>query len=481
MTELIDIKPISTQTLSDIFRSKVSGLSSASAKNYRIALDSLRNYMTVQYPLAEEIELGHIQDWCASMLIRSITVKTLSHYIDCLLSILSSKESTGVSPTLTAGLKQLKDRLLSYSGIKPTIVSDRDFKRLLNVTKSADRQKGSDAVLTDLLLISLANGAMTLDKAAHLKRPDIAYLSAESQRIADRQSDPRRKYIFPLDQSLKTPNQLKRYLNNVMTDFLRSRNLPVINGSADESLKTLWAYVALKCGASPSETAAALGCFPAGIPALGLCERQNAAEPIRAMTLNETVASVLTENPERWFAMHIRPGIKIDQVRERILASDGDMIAPEIFYPLEEIAKKTGNKITYVRKPVIGDIAFFRCRTTDITPLFSRIGDLAWCYRTGSGPDSTYAIIPAYEMRAFQLALGQFTAGSRIAPIGTLPLQSGDRVVILGGMFEGKSGHVIRANTPSNSDGATIYRVMFPDSNGFEWRVDIDSRLIANA
>ena len=378
MTELIDIKPISIQTLADIFRSKVSGLSSASAKNYRIALDSLRNYMAVQYPLAKEIELGNIQDWCASMLIRGITVKTLSHYIDCLLSILSSKESTEVPPTLTTGLKQLKDRLLSYSGIKPSTVSDRDFKRLLNVTKSADRQKDSDSVLTDLLLISLANGAMPLDKAAQLKRPDIAYLSAESQRIADRQSDPRRKYIFPLDQSLKTPNQLKRYLNNVMTDFLRSRNLPVINGSADESLKTLWAYVALQCGASPSETVAALGCFPAGIPALGLCERKNDAEPIRTMTLDETVASVLTENPERWFAMHIRSGIKIDQVRERILASDGDTIAPEIFYPLEEIAKKTGNKITYVRKPVIGDIAFFRCRTTDIAPLFSRIGDLAW-------------------------------------------------------------------------------------------------------
>ena len=210
--------------------------------------------MAVQYPLAKEIELGHIQDWCASMLIRSITVKTLSHYIDCLLSILSSKESTEVPPTLIAGLKRLKDRLLSYSGIKLTTVSDRDFKRLLNVTKSADRQKGSDAVLTDLLLISLANGAMPLDKAAQLKRPDIVYLSAESQRIADRQADPRRKYIFPLDQSLKTPNQLKRHLNKVMTDFLRSRNLPVINGSADESLKTLWAYVALQCGASPSET-----------------------------------------------------------------------------------------------------------------------------------------------------------------------------------------------------------------------------------
>ena len=246
MTELIDIKPISIQTLADIFRSKVSVLSSASAKNYRIALDSLRNYLAVQYPLAKEIELGHIQDWCASMLIGGITIKTLSHYIDCLLSILSSKESTEVPPTLTTGLKQLKDRLLSYSGIEPSTVSDRDFKRLLNVTKSADRQKGSDAVLTDLLLISLANGAMTLDKAAQLKRPDIAYLSAESQRIADRQADPRRKYIFPLDQSLKTPNQLKRHLNNVMTDFLRSRNLPVINGSADESLKTLWAYVALQ-------------------------------------------------------------------------------------------------------------------------------------------------------------------------------------------------------------------------------------------
>lgn len=481
MAELIDIKAISIQTLSEFFRSKISRISEASAKNYRIAFESLRNYIALQYPLAEELTPNQIQDWCATMLLQGITVKTLSHYIDCLQSILKTNVSSEDEMPLTVALKRVKEQLPSYNEFSPSAVSNLDFKRLLNVTKTADRQKGKVAVLADLLLISLANGAMPLDEAAMLKRSDIESLSPECYRIADRQSEPRRKYIFPLDQSLKTPNQLKRHLNDTMTDFLRTRSLPVVKGLADESIKTLWAYVALQCGASPSETISALGCRPAGLPALRLCDLHNETVAHAALALNETVAAVLTENPERWFAMRMRPGVKIDDIHNRIASYNSEIISPEIFYPVEEIAKKSGNKITYVQKPVVGDIAFFRCRTTEVTPLFNRISDLAWCYKTGSGPDSTYAVIPTYEMRALQLALGQFTSGSRIAPIGAIPVQPGDRVVILGGMFEGRTGHVVRANPSSGSDGAIIYRVMFPDANGFEWRVDIDSRLIANA
>lgn len=172
------------------------------------------------------------------------------------------------------------------------------------------------------------------------------------------------------------------------------------------------------------------------------------------------------------------------------------MEQPEIFYPCEEIARRIGKKLVYCNKPLISDVAFFRCRATDIRPLFSRIGDMAWCYRGCGG--SQYAVIPAGAMARFQEAIGMFTSDYQLSPIGSLTPKIGERVVIIGGVFAGRDGFIEKISTNTASLGAaeanasrtapntgnassTIYRILLPDSTGFEWRVDLDSRLVRRA
>ncbi|MDE7141702.1 MAG: hypothetical protein K2O33_02255 [Muribaculaceae bacterium] len=338
--------------------------------------------------------------------------------------------------------------------------------RLLNVTRLADRQTGELSVATDLLLFSLLNRGMDLSDVARLKRSDLDAFGLESRRVAARHTEPRRKYVFPLGQSVKTDKQLDDYVGRLVSRLLVYRNIE-LPGTASDAARCYWAYAAMRFGASGGMVVGTLGRRPAGMPVLGLCEHGGEIPAEHQDALAQAVAALFVDNPNNWYAMRLRPGVKFSSL-ERRFDELGDLVMrPELFYPCDEIARRVRKRLVYEQKPVLPDIVFFKSRVTDILPMFAKIGDIAWCYKH----DGSYAAIPKGAMERFQRTIGKFTPDYEVGPAGAIELRKGDRVVVVGGPFAGQEGEIL-------DEPGIIYRIrLFGDANDIEWRVN-DPRLI---
>lgn len=475
MLETTECKRVDTAALFDFFESKILSLSPSTARNYRIVVNSLRSFLAFHNIYGQGLPDRALEDWAVSLSLQQLSGKTLLHYIDYISSLCTAAAKEELLSPAPA-LKTIKEKLKALEGMSRRQALTREaFSRLLNVTKTADRQTGETALFTDMLVFSLLNKGMELAEIAYLPKSRLSCFSDDSISVAERHIDSKRKYIFPLGQSSRTPAQMRRHIEQQMASLFSYRNLPIANSSVDETIKGFWAFAALECGATASQTIQALGCRPAGIPQLMLCTAME-SEARDADTLSEMTSSLFFSNPKQWYAMRFRPGVKIDDIDRRFALCAEYLERPEIFYPYEEIAKKIGKKLVYCNRPVISDIAFFRARATDIYPMFSQLSDLAWCYRSGDGSPSPYAVIPASSMKRFQEAIGSFTPDYEVGPAGTLASE-GDEIVIIAGDFAGMKGQVIKVGKKNDQTGATVYRIVFPGINGIEWKVNIDSRL----
>ncbi|MDE5793899.1 MAG: hypothetical protein K2I08_04190 [Muribaculaceae bacterium] len=349
-----------------------------------------------------------------------------------------------------------------------------------------------------------------------------------SSLIVNRSSLKKPRYLFPLRQSYRTPKQLQSHVNGIVNALFRRARLPQAT-NPQVIIDSLWAYAALRAGIPASELVAHLGTAPLGLPILRLSavaspenatglsqdetpaplrfQRAISADGGEASGLDKEnfaplreIGKIFLDNPPQWYAMSLRPGVRFTQVCHRIdqlYSSNAQRTThdapPELFYPSEEIARAIGKKIVTRQRPFIHNVVFFRAKLTDIARLFSKIGDLAWCYRQSARPGAPYAHITEAQFRLFQQTIAQFTPDYEVAPTGELELTEGDRVEILGGLFagheatlEGKlssfpASDLVTEGTPCPSphvNNNTIYRLNIIGDNGIEWRINVNSRLL---
>ncbi len=158
---------------------------------------------------------------------------------------------------------------------------------------------------------------------------------------------------------------------------------------------------------------------------------------------------------------------------------------PEVFYPFEEICRRVGKKILRLKKPIINNVVFFRSRMTDVYPLFLNIGDLAWCFTSSRGKDSSYAIIPDVAMSEFMTAIGGFNPEYEVGEIGSIDIKEGDEVILLGSLFGEREVTLTSFSSKTDTRGRTIYRIAFfsndADGSGLEWCVDVRPSQIKKA
>lgn len=282
-------------------------------------------------------------------------------------------------------------------------------------------------------------------------------------------------------------------------------------GDAATTLRSYWCAAALRQGADPEAILAAAGEVPAALPYLALVknaemdddtekandtelpddpEKANADSAPATSALTARVAQAFTLPGKRWYVMRLRPRVSFDELTRRLGLLNAPLARPHIFYPHEEIVRRIGRRRVADSRPLLPDIVFFRSLPADVTPLFRQIGDIAWCYRNGSDAGATYAAIPDAEFEQFQLTIGHFTPDYRVEPLGTIPLQPADRVVIVGGLFRGLSATVaaVQPGAPASENaasesvpthkGTTIYRLEILGAAGIEWSVDLDARLL---
>lgn len=435
-----------TSGLLRIFRVKAEGMPAGSSVSYVTAVASLTAFVRTLPDSSDIFSLKTLSDWLVSLCVRGFTLKTATLYLDALSGLYKSAVAEGeavpsdVFKTLRAGMKAAGKDFWTI-GVDPHV-----FDRLVALTKSLAAPRGNASTGVDLLLFHLLNGCMPLAEMAALRKEDIGALDDESREIALRQADPRRRYVFPLRQADRTPRQLMADMRDMMAAQLEPHGIR-LSGTPEETLAPLWALAALRCGIPASDVASILGDLARRVPVLALSPAGPLDSP-RREDIVRMVAKVFAANPLQWYAMRLRPSVRYDEVTARIGSIKDERVSPPpLFYPSEEIARRTGRRLVYEKKPLIADVVFFRSRVTDICPLFAHIGDIAWCYTLTGRPGGPYAAIPRQAFERFQQTIGQFTPDYEVAPIGTLSPGENEKIVVVGGLFRGREASFLKMDS----------------------------------
>lgn len=459
----------------DFFECRINGLSKSTKNAYHKAFSSLRCFIACKYSSVSAITLELLENWYVDMRFQGLSYKTAAYYIDNISSLYNAAVKSGVAKP-SDSFKIIKSNIKKLDAEKIGIfVKEVDFRRLLKIAEISEHLDCENSVIRDIILFSLVNGCMPISEVVFFQKMNVNRLNNESQIIANRNIDVRRKYVFALGQTIMAKRQLEARVSKDIMVYFRTHNLPVM-GNVEDSMKSLWAFVAIRCGASASLVVESLGSVPAGMSILSICTNAKAEESEKKL-LVEAVAKFLFKNSLQWFAMRLRPKVRYDQIQDRFSAIADIIRTPKMFYPCQEIVMRVGKKMVRTKKPIIRDIVFFQSRMTEIYKMFNYLADLAWCYKSNNSQYGHYAVISQSSMDRFQEAIGKFTSEYEIAPMGKLPLSPEDRIVVIGGDYVGYNGTFMGRDTNLTDDGHTVYRIMIL-GDACKWNIGIDARLI---
>lgn len=413
--------------------------------------------------------------WAAWLIQSGYSQKTAAYYLKQVATLYNEAAASGLVGD-TNPFSAIRSRLLAIPEDSFRLPAIDTVDRLRKFFRDRETiQPSVRRFAADLVAFSILSGGLPFSKLASVKKDSPLPDDETVRRIADSNIRPRNRYVFPLDQSSRTPAQLRKEIAKLFHIALSPYGIPLSPRQEDTPFD-LWALVALQNGVSPAALSSLSGgnlpSFNPIIPLLDPVEVSDAeAEAIRA-----AVSRTLVDNPIEWHAMQFRPFVDFEKVKRAMDECRAEVSFAELFYPDEEITRRVGNKIMKERRPLIPGLLFFRSRATDIAPMFRNIGHLAWCYRQTGAKSGPYAVIPKSEMQNYQTVIGQFSSDMEIFPTGTLQIKENDRVIMLGGNFIGHQATVSGIKT--DAGGKTICRLIFIGGNGVEWVVTADPRLL---
>lgn len=472
MKQSVEISKINNGQLLDFFRCRIENLTDNSIKEYSKALAFLDGFIPDETFSLVSPSATLIREWCVYLFNAGMTKKTVTHYIDIISGLYSSAITEGLVEA-TDVFRKVKTDIKNIETFKSgEQIKEEEYSRLRTLACSSANLPKDAAMFIDIFVLSIITGCRPFLEIATIKKADIAGRQPLEASILERYCNNNRKYVFPLSQSERTERQLGRDIESGISSALQSRGIKLF-GSLIDTARCYWAYAAIKCGLTPSAIYSVLGTYPKAFPEIGI-KCQSVPASADTDTILRTIAEAFLFNPLNWYAMRLRPKVRINEVEKRFAATEYEIRRPELFYPSREIAKRIGKKTLLEEVPVISDIVFFKSRVTDIYPMFLKIGDLAWCYRSGKG-GGTYAAIPKGSMEQFQRAIGQFTPDYEVGPIGSIKPQPGDVIRVIDGTFAGNEGELLKIMEAGKH--GIIYRLKIIDDQGVEWKVRVDARL----
>lgn len=436
----------------------------------RKAVASLTSYLRSSGASLTSDPAEALTGWIISLFLNGISLNTAIAYLDAVSGIHTRSRSCSEESAVPV-FRILRCRLRSEGRELWTEgVSSDALARMRNFIRTAAEPNAP--VASSIILFSILNAAMPPTGVVRLSVAETEEMdiSSDAREIAHRCASPTRKYVFPFQQSRRTPRQLDACVNSAVAARLAACGVPLF-GDPAATLSSYWCAAALDAGVPAGMILSILGTVPAGMKILSLA----APIPVEAddrVYIAETVGRTFADNPLHWYAMRLRPRATFADVRDRITAL---AVKPDLFYPCDEIARRVGKKIVYEERPVIRDIVFFRSRITDIRPLFTIIGDLAWCYRTSAIAGAPPAVIPNSSLRLFQETIGHFSP-SDLTATDTSRLIPGTSVIITGGKYIGLRATILKTAAEAAESADAMLQIENP--LGINWIARIDLRLL---
>lgn len=459
----------SNSELINFFQSKIEKMNPTTAREYSKAVAHFASFQSPEEFSFANLSLSLLLDWLISMRMQAMTFKTAIHYLDIISALYKNAyeeeivQRSDIFKECKAIAKEFDNNLWSAGIVSANLDS------LIALFFRSFHLEPAKAVNIHLLLCALISGASPLGEIISLRKEELSSRPEDFQDLASRYLDPKRRFVFPLSQSATTPRKLEREIATAISAQLQKERVPIFGPVAD-TIASYWGYAALKSGVRASSVIKYFGSAPNGLPFLSLIQNSDEAPEISPEAQAE-INTIFLSNSKRWYAMRLRRKVEEKDIRDRLKELCGQISTPELFYPTHTQARMEGKKIKMETSPVIPGIIFFRTRSTDVAPLFAKIGDLAWCYRLNSG---AYAPISRESMRIFQQAVNSFTEDFEVGPIGSLEVRPGDKLKVLTGMFSGQTGEL--ESIINSPEKGTIYSLKLTSDQGFEWRVTVDPR-----
>ncbi len=462
-------KGYSNKQFLEFFRSKLSAVSHESGMRYRKTLSELELFLVGHHIQFADLSEMMMADWATELLYRGLAVSTVTRHLNSLNSMVKDAAKEGMMELNNAPRSVAKS--LSELSALPLLLDGSVFENTLSLLRSALKEHVDSKynVFHDIVLFSMLNGALSLDKIAHLRKENLRDYDGYSLSILMRNVSNRRDYIFDLRQSMLTSRQLKSAISSGVFSAFKS-GFEKSGFDPDEFVRSLWTACAIRSGLLASEALGYVG-GSASYSIPGFCTPASVSADGKDAWIS-TVNAMLTSEMPKWYVMQMRRGVSYDELRKEIC--DKIRPCPVLYYPCETILKERGNKKVSEERPFISRTVFFRSYPENVMPMFSIIGDKAWCYRVLGVSGSPYAVIPQRDMERFQRAIGVFTSEVEIHPLNELLPKPGETVILIKAGFGNRPATV--EDVIKNECGSAIFRVKFDTDNGYEFRIDVDAR-----
>ncbi len=462
----------------DWFRVKADEtVNEAVRRSQQQAIDLLQKFSGGETITFEDIDENLLNGWVAWNFYHGYSHATVTTYLGRLSALYGKAVKDGLARPSEC-FTGVKERLKNLSPDALEVFSIKDcFGRLRRLVLADYSKNPALQLAKDIVLFSLYNGGLAFEKLANFQKDGYQGDDEAVSAIVRRYAKPKNKYLFPLNQSERTPRQLDRAVSALFCDALKQVGITLSDYNTETPVN-LWALVAMHCGVPSDDIASCVS--HADTPSIFSFAAKQDIPQARKTEIQSRIAKILAKDPEDWYAMQFRPHVTYDRLRDRMDSLGIEFIRS--FYPMETIVRRIGGKIKQELRPVTPGLLFFRSKAAEVPELFMQIGDLAWGYRYTRDIRSPYAVIPGSAIEKYEQAIGKFVDFVDAYPQGHLKLESGDKVEIIGGQFAGYPAvfeKEIREIDSANEACTQITcRLKLVGMDNFSWSVNLDPRMM---
>ena len=426
-----------------------------------MALKSIASFSRlapVDCPSLEE----QLRAWVAQLFRSGMSPLTIKRYVQSLHSVYESvvntpdDSSAGLFITLLREISQSSDKGDEHS-------TEANVVKL--IASGTKQLNAAQRLYLDAFLYMIYTRGTSIEDVITLPRnSDTSMLPPQAIALAEAHRKPHSRRAFPFSAEEKATGGgadiILRKIDTVVNSITNSEKITV----APDTALSLWIACALECGIRAEEIHACISHIPESHSWLRFI-KPSTLLPEEIYDIACHVADYINPNRPAWYAMRLRSGITPTAIRQHLRKSDATHMVQQYFYPCQEIARRTGHKLTFDSRPYIADILFFKALPRDLRPLFSTIGHMAWCYRNTNSTQSDYARIPDRSMQRFQSAIGIFTPDLTPKIQRRADFSPGIPVRIVAGPRAGLVGWISKTHASASAPVADATGIGFSDEN----------------
>jgi transcription antitermination factor NusG len=417
------------------------------------AIRSLKKHLNGKDPGFEDLTEPVIKAWIDAILPK-LTTATLIRYMESLGQLYKHAVRLGyIADT------DVFDSVREYVEGMCNEGFDKISQRLIDtVRKLASVRRTNPPCMgyaIDVYLYSFYHAGLDIDKIIELQDDSQLCQMPQTDAIKSKYDAPRRKYIFPLDQWQKSTKQNKALVERNFKNYLHIHAIKVGGRTNEEFIANAWVAAAKSCGISNADICA---CCPQvvnnsklqGVVPSDLTQAQ--IDDIKCR-----VANVIVDMVPHWYAIRF---VGADKKVRTDVQDICDTTPYKLYYPIEEIYKKTKKKIVVESRPTIRNILFIQTTACTINRIeLAKIEQKSFhVLRNHARKNRTFAIIPNKEMHTFSALVSDGTDIIGEDELRDVEIIEGCYVEITEGLNKGYRGKVLKVRNRDNSK-ATLLQI----------------------